>query len=228
MAVSASSGADSSGRQRGVEACLVERSSQMTAAACGDPGDEVATQGEVRFTRRGEAALDALAGRQAAEAGDTPESIARVLDRILTAEGRRPRGRPRRGRPGPRRTRSCDPRSRGPTPQELAPGHPDLRSSTVPAPGLVTRGPRGEAATYPCGPAKRRGTTLGQVDRSDAARTRPSQLAFRGPVRARNHSHRRGQIAVRQHRRCWSTRPGRLHPTRPFSSGRRRPSAATP
>lgn len=58
----------------------------MTAAACGDPGDEVATQGEVRFTRRGEAALDALAGRLAPQAGDTPESIARVLDRILTAE----------------------------------------------------------------------------------------------------------------------------------------------
>jgi predicted Zn-dependent protease len=46
----------------------------------------VAAHGYVRFTRAGEAALDTLASRLAAEAGDSPEGIAEVLDRILGAD----------------------------------------------------------------------------------------------------------------------------------------------
>jgi hypothetical protein len=49
-------------------------------------GNDVAAHGYVRFTRTGEAALDALASRLAAEAGDSPGSIAEVLDRILGAD----------------------------------------------------------------------------------------------------------------------------------------------
>lgn len=51
-----------------------------------NPGDEAAPHGYVRFTKGGEDALDAVAGRLAAEAGDTPESIAKVLDRILSRD----------------------------------------------------------------------------------------------------------------------------------------------
>ena len=57
----------------------------MTMAPLEEPGDEAVTQGYVRFTRSGEAALDSLADRLAAQAGDTAESIAEVLDRILSA-----------------------------------------------------------------------------------------------------------------------------------------------
>lgn len=58
----------------------------MGTTSLEEPGDEAATSGHVRFTRGGEAALDALADRLAAHAGDTPESIAQVLERILDAD----------------------------------------------------------------------------------------------------------------------------------------------
>jgi len=55
----------------------------MSTAPLEEPGDGVGAHGYVRFTRGGEAALDALASRLAAEAGHSPEGIAEVLDRIL-------------------------------------------------------------------------------------------------------------------------------------------------
>jgi hypothetical protein len=58
----------------------------MSTAPRENSGDGAAAHGYVRFTRAGEAALDALASRLAAEAGDSPEGIARVLDRILVAD----------------------------------------------------------------------------------------------------------------------------------------------
>jgi hypothetical protein len=62
----------------------------MSTAPREDSGDGVAAHGYVRFTRAGEAALDTLASRLAAEAGHSPdgitEGITRVLDRILRAD----------------------------------------------------------------------------------------------------------------------------------------------
>jgi hypothetical protein len=58
----------------------------MSTAPRGNCGDGAAAHGYVRFTRAGEAALDTLASRLAAEAGDSPEGIARVLGRILRAD----------------------------------------------------------------------------------------------------------------------------------------------
>jgi hypothetical protein len=62
----------------------------MSTAPREESGDGAAAHGYVRFTRAGEAALDTLASRLAAEAGDSPEDmtggIARVLDRILRAD----------------------------------------------------------------------------------------------------------------------------------------------
>jgi predicted Zn-dependent protease len=58
----------------------------MSTAPRENYGDGAAAHGYVRFTRAGEAALDALASRLAAEAGDSPEGIARVLDRILRVD----------------------------------------------------------------------------------------------------------------------------------------------
>jgi hypothetical protein len=58
----------------------------MRTAPHEESGDGVAAHGYVRFTRGGEAALDALASRLAAEACDSPEGIAQVLDRILRAD----------------------------------------------------------------------------------------------------------------------------------------------
>jgi predicted Zn-dependent protease len=58
----------------------------MSTAPRENYGDGAAAHGYVRFTRAGEAALDTLASRLAAEAGDSPEGIARVLDRILGAD----------------------------------------------------------------------------------------------------------------------------------------------
>jgi len=48
--------------------------------------DGVAVDGHVRFTPAGEAALDAMASRLAADAGDCPESIGKVLSSILDAD----------------------------------------------------------------------------------------------------------------------------------------------
>jgi hypothetical protein len=64
----------------------MEGEADMSTAPDGEPIGQVTPHGMVRFTRQGEAAVDALAGRLAAECGDTPEGIAKVLDRILTAD----------------------------------------------------------------------------------------------------------------------------------------------
>jgi hypothetical protein len=58
----------------------------MSTAPRENSGDGAAVHGYVRFTRAGEAALDTLASRLAAEAGDSPAGIARILDRILRAD----------------------------------------------------------------------------------------------------------------------------------------------
>jgi hypothetical protein len=62
----------------------------MSTAPREGSGDGAAAHGYVRFTRAGEAALDTLASRLAAEAGDSPEDItggiAQVLDRILRTD----------------------------------------------------------------------------------------------------------------------------------------------
>jgi hypothetical protein len=58
----------------------------MSTAPTEEPLGQVAPHGTVRFTPRGEAALDALADRLAVEAGGTTEGIAQVLDRILGSD----------------------------------------------------------------------------------------------------------------------------------------------
>jgi len=58
----------------------------MSSAPAEEPIGQVAPHGLVRFTGNGEAALDTLASRLAAECGDTSEGIAQVLDRILAAD----------------------------------------------------------------------------------------------------------------------------------------------
>jgi hypothetical protein len=59
----------------------------MSTAPRENYGDGAAAHGYVRFTRAGEAALDTLASRLAAEAGDSPEDITGGIARVLDLAG---------------------------------------------------------------------------------------------------------------------------------------------
>jgi hypothetical protein len=86
MRVGASGRVGSIGHQEGAQTLLWGEEPGMSTTPHEESGDGVAAHGYVRFTRGGEAALDALASRLAAEAGDSPEGLAQVLDRILRAD----------------------------------------------------------------------------------------------------------------------------------------------
>ena len=58
----------------------------MSTAPTQEPDPQVAQQGTVRFTARGEAALDALATALTARCSGTPQDIATVLDQVLHAD----------------------------------------------------------------------------------------------------------------------------------------------
>lgn len=55
----------------------------MSTAPTEDPTGGIAPHGLVRFTERGEEALDAFATNLAASCDGTPEGIAELLDRVL-------------------------------------------------------------------------------------------------------------------------------------------------
>ena len=58
----------------------------MSTAPAEHPTDGIAPHGLVRFTQRGEEALDALATDMVAQCDGTPEGIAQLLDQVLHAD----------------------------------------------------------------------------------------------------------------------------------------------
>ena len=58
----------------------------MSTAPAEEPTGGIAPHGLIRFTQRGEDALDALAADLAARCDGTPEGIAELLDQVLHAD----------------------------------------------------------------------------------------------------------------------------------------------